>query len=121
MSDNLFLGVKQPGPSKYEPKKEFVKPRITFVKFYPTSGKKDWRPKKTKDPDPGSYDVRKGEKLCGKSEVQHRFAAPRGEHVPEKQTFTTISTKRKKFIPGVGSYNPKLDFIAVPYGRKKMG
>ena len=85
----------------------------------PSQGKKDWKPKKTKDPDPGSYDFRKGQKFCGKSDFIHKFAAPRGEHQTPKETFTTVSTKRKKFIPGVGSYNPKMDFVAIPYFRKR--
>ena len=55
----------------------------------------------------------------GKSDFIHKFAAPRGEKVETKATFTGEVTKSKKFIPGVGSYNPKMDFIAVPYTRKR--
>ena len=80
MSDNLFLGYKQPGPSKYDNKKDIVLNRNPSWKIVPTSGKKDWRPKKTKDPDPGTYEVSKSQKFVGKSEFIHRFAAPRGEN-----------------------------------------
>ena len=119
LSDVQYRAYEVKGFKGYTPNKEFVKPRVTFVKFHPAEAKKDWKPKKTKDPDPGSYDFRKGQIACGKSEMIHRFAAPRGEHQSAKDTFTTISTKRKKFIPGVGSYTPKMDFVAVPYGRKR--
>ena len=59
MSDALYLAKVQPGPEKYKPNKEYVKERVTACHFAPRPAKKDWRPKKTKDPDPGSYDVRK--------------------------------------------------------------
>ena len=41
--------------------------------------------------------------------------------LPKKETFTTLATKKKKFVPGVGSYNPKIDYVAIPYGRKRGG
>jgi len=37
-----------------------------------------------------------------------------------KETFTTQATRAKKFVPGVGSYTPKLDYCAIPYGRKRL-
>ena len=119
MSDALYLAKVQPGPEKYKPNKEWVKQRITSVTFNPRPAKENWRPKKTKDPDPGSYDVRKSQKYCGRSDFIHKFANPRGEGVHTKETFTTQATKSKKYIPGVGSYNPKMDFIAIPYSRKR--
>ena len=121
VSDTVYLAKMQPGPEKYEPKADLIKPRTSICRFNPSQGKKDWRPKKTKDPDPGSYEVRKGQEFVGKAELKLRFAAPRGEHVTPKVTFTTESTRRKKFVPGVGSYNPKIDYVAVPYGRKRGG
>ena len=102
-----------------------MKPRATEVKFHPPGEKKNWKFKKTKDPDPGSYEYRKGQEFCGKSSVKHRFGPPPGEEGENtvrnkpKETFTTVVSRSKKFVPGVGSYNPKIDYVAVPYGRKR--
>ena len=69
LSDGMYLAKKQPGPEKYEPKTDLVKPRASICKFLPSQGKKDWRPKKTKDPDPGSYEVRKSQQYVGRKEL----------------------------------------------------
>ena len=60
ISDTVYLAKAQPGPERYQPKTDLVKPRSSICKFHPGTGKKDWRPKKTRDPDPGTYEVRKG-------------------------------------------------------------
>ena len=60
ISDTVYLAKAQPGPERYQPKTDLVKPRSSICKFHPGAGKKDWRPKKTRDPDPGTYEVRKG-------------------------------------------------------------
>ena len=43
-----------------------------------------------------------------------------GSTTLSKETFTTIMTKSKKWLPGVGSYTPNLDSVSIPYGRKRM-
>jgi len=49
------------------------------------------------------------------------FALPKAEgRVHNKETYTSIMTKSKKFVPGVGSYNPKIDCVSVPYSRKRL-
>ena len=98
-----------------------MKPRITAAKFNPSQGKKSWRPVKSKEPDCASYENGKGKDFVGKSPYIHKFAHPKDTGiVHKKETFTTMATKRKKFVPGVGSYTPKLDYVAVPYGRKRL-
>ena len=99
---------------------------MTAVKFEPAGEKKSWRPKKTKLPDAGSYDFWKSKDWAGKSIEKHRFAPPQQgrrfqNQVKGKETFTTQASKGKKFVPGVGSYDPKIDYVAKPYGRKRGG
>ena len=99
-----------------------IKPRIVAVKIDPdTKGKKNWRPVKSKEPDCASYEYGKSKDFVSKSTLKHRFAAPKEEgHKVVNETFTTQATKRKKFVPGVGSYTPKMDYVAIPYGRKRL-
>jgi len=55
--------------------------------------------------------------------MKHKFAHPKGEEGADKvqkETFTTIMSRRKKFVPGVGSYTPKVDYISTPYARKRL-
>ena len=40
--------------------------------------------------------------------------------VQTKETFTTIMSKSKKYVPGVGSYTPKMEFVSHTYGRKRL-
>ena len=37
-----------------------------------------------------------------------------------RETYTTQISRQKKFVPGAGSYHPKTDYVAVPYGRKRL-
>lgn len=98
-----------------------MKPRILTVKIDPSKGKKDWRPKKTKEPDCASYEYGKGKDFVGKSSFKHSFGMPKESGVQHsKETYTTIMSRQKKFVPGVGSYHPKTDYVAVPYGRKRL-
>ena len=42
------------------------------------------------------------------------------EHVvPENVTFTKKSARLKKFVPGVGSYQPNYEFENKPYFKKR--
>ena len=67
-----------------------VKPRITYVKFDPSKGKKSWRPVKSKEPDCASYEYGKGKDFVGKSPFIHKFAMPKDAGVQQtKETFTT--------------------------------
>ena len=100
-----------------------VKPRILKTKFNPPKEKKSWRPVKTKLPDCASYEYGKSKAYVMRSPFIHKFAMPKdaeGADKVQKETFTTQATRAKKFVPGVGSYTPKLDYIAVPYGRKRL-
>ena len=98
-----------------------MKPRVTAVKIDPSKGKKSWRPVKSKEPDCASYEFGKGKDFVGKSPFIHKFAVPKdAEKKQSKETYTTIISRQKKFVPGVGSYHPKVDYVAVPYGRKRL-
>lgn len=99
-----------------------VKPRILAVKIDPnTKGKKSWRPVKVKEPDCASYEYGPSKDFVSKSPFIHKFAMPKEAGVKQtNDTFTTQATKRKKYVPGVGSYTPKTDFVCVPYGRKRL-
>ena len=56
-----------------------------------------------------------------KSSFTHQFALPKEAGVKQtKETFTTQMSRQKKFVPGVGSYQPKMDYVAIPYGRKRI-
>lgn len=115
------MAAKYPGPCTYSGDANKVKPRILATKIDPAGAKKNWRPVKTNMPDCASYEVGKCKDFCGKSPFIHKFAMPKEAGVKhEKETFTTAATRRKKFVPGVGSYTPKLDYVAVPYGRKRL-
>jgi hypothetical protein len=37
-----------------------------------------------------------------------------------KDTFTTIICRSKKYVPGVGSYTPNMNFVTVSNGRKRL-
>lgn len=91
------------------------------VKIDPSKGKKSWRPIKTKEPDCASYEYAAGKDFVGKSSFTHKFAHPKEAGVKqEKETYTTIISRSKKYVPGVGSYHPKHEYVAIPYGRKRM-
>ena len=98
-----------------------LKPRIVAVKIDPdTKGKKSWKPVKSKEPDCASYEYGKSKDFVSKRSFTHQFAMPKDSgHTHKNETFTTQATKAKKFVPGVGSYHPKVDYVAIPYGRKR--
>ena len=123
LSDAQYLATVQPGPTAYKADHTKVKPRVIECKFGPPKEKKSWRPVKTKEPDCASYENAKAKNYCLRSSFVHRFAAPKdaeGADKVEKETFTTQATRAKKYVPGVGSYKPKYDYVAVPYGRKRL-
>ena len=98
-----------------------MKPRITYVKIAPSQGKKSWKPVKTKEPDCASYEYGQSKDFVSKSPFIHKFAMPKEAGSKQsKETYTTIISRQKKFVPGVGSYTPKIDYVAVPYGRKRV-
>ena len=45
---------------------------------------------------------------------------PKGAEQSERVTFTKVMTRSKRFMPGVGSYQPNFDFVVKPYARKRM-
>lgn len=98
-----------------------MKPRVTAVKFDPAGKKKSWKPIKTNDPHPATYDAGKGKDYVGKSKFIHKFAEPKQEGVKlKKETYTTMAAKQKMFVPGAGSYSPSISYCAIPYGKKRF-
>lgn len=121
MSDYQYIAATHPGPCNYDQDVSKVKARIPAVKIDPSTGQKSWRPIKTKMPDCASYEYAKSKDFVAKSAMKHKFAAPKEAGVKtSKETFTTQACNRKKFVPGVGSYTPKIDYVAVPYSRKRL-
>lgn len=82
-------------------------------------GSKGWRPVKNKAPDCGSYDFFKSKDKIGKKTVSHWFIRPGEKCTNDKVTFTTEFCKMKKFVPGAGTYDAKIDKVSRPYIRKR--
>ena len=121
LSDAQYVAAKYPGPCTYSGDANKVKPRILAVKMGPAGAKKSWKPVKSNKPDCASYEAAKSKDYVGKSPFMHKFAMPKELGVKvDKETFTTATIRRKKFVPGVGAYTPKLDYVAVPYSRKRL-
>ena len=124
LSDAQYVARMYPGPTTYKVDPNKVKPRVLAVRIDPdTKGKKSWKPVKSKEPDCASYEVGKGKDFVGRSQFIHKFAQPKGAEggsKTSKETYTTIISRQKKFVPGVGSYTPKIDYVAVPYSRKRL-
>ena len=60
LSEVQYLGVTKPAPASYNPNKEFVMRRSTSFNIKRLVKENlDWKPKKTKNPDVGSYEVAK--------------------------------------------------------------
>ena len=123
LSDLQYVASKSPGPGTYKADANKVKPTVLTTKFSPNAGSKRWKPVKTKDPDGGSYEIKKSLDFVNKSTIVHSFTSPKGSlpgAIPtSKEMFTTEVTRSKRFVPGVGSYTPKFDRITVPYLRKR--
>ena len=126
-----------PGPTSYKADTKIVRPRAPAVKFAPTKTKKQasWKPVKSKEPDCGTYDLDKGRHFVEKSPIIPKISkispSPSTSNLKEgqqsgsaavqsKETFTTMISNSKKWLPGVGSYTPKVEFVTIPYGRKRM-
>ena len=140
LSDAQYISSTLPGPSTYKSDAKVVQPRVTAVKFAPTKSKKQssWKPVKSQEPDCGTYQVDRARATIEKSPITHKISkiSPISNSAPRlkedgsgpsklgknssKETFTTIMTKQKRWLPGVGSYTPKVEFIDKPYSRKRM-
>lgn len=94
-------------PPPYNAKYELIKPRIKGRGFYPTK-KDNMEPiKKKNEPSPGSYTIDKGyEKTIKKI----RAASISKYNLPQLQDLTV---KRKKIIPGVGTYKWENSFDKI--------
>ena len=112
LSDAQYISSTMPGPSTYKTNAKVVQPRITAVKIAPAKTKKQtsWKPKKSEEPDCGTYQVDKARHLVERSPVTHKISlsntgsaanfregskgAGSGlKNSKSKETFTTIMTK----------------------------
>jgi len=81
-----------------------------------------WKSVKTGLPGPGSHDM-PTQKIRTKPRVTSAYiAAEKGTKHYERETYATIVTKQKKFMPGVGAYNKENCYtkIATPYLKKRL-
>jgi len=84
-------------------------------------GKQGWKPVKSTNPDIGTYEPSKGIEKISKRTVSHFFIRPgTAPTTHEKETFTTVYTKMKKFVPGAGTYDAKITTVSRPYTRKRI-
>jgi hypothetical protein len=73
-------------------------------------------------PGPGSHDM-PTQKIAMKQRVTSAFiGAEKGTKHYERETYATIVTKQKKFVPGVGQYNKENCYakVATPYLKKRL-
>lgn len=65
LSEAEYLGLANPSPSSYSPNKHFIMRRSSsYIYRKPTKEpKNDWKPRKVKEPDVGSYEVSKSVSL----------------------------------------------------------
>ena len=72
--------------------------------------KNDWKPRKAKEPDVGTYEVSKSVSLVKPEYPQVSF--PKGRN----KKFTVLAAESKKHVPGAGHYKfDKMHLIARPY------
>lgn len=81
----------------------------------PTKEDRDWKPKKTKDPGVGAYEVPKSLSFVMTRNPQ--FSVPKSKQLK----FTVEYSNQKKHIPGTGNYKIEkcFDHIARPYIKKR--
>jgi hypothetical protein len=83
--------------------------------FKPTKEKLGWKPVKSSEPDPGSYET-----LSATKNIKTRYpnySMPRSKSLK----FTVEYSNNKKHVPGAGNYNPEKCFksISRPYMKKR--
>ncbi|CDW81767.1 UNKNOWN [Stylonychia lemnae] len=98
IDDAKYFGLQTPG-AIYNPKVEYVKPRIITTKVYADKkDKDDTKIKKSDAPCPGQYDV---ENSYAKTQWTSRVPQfTKRNH----KSFIDIYKKSRDFLPGVGSY-----------------
>ncbi len=90
-------------------------PRSSSWALKPPKDKPHWKPKKTKDPDVGSYDFYKSKDKCLTRNPNYTF------NKSKSQKFTSEIAARKKFVPGCGHYKVEKCYsaISIPYMKKR--
>jgi len=78
--------------------------------------RKGWKPIKSKLPGPDTYDFSKGKSFVSKQAQSITLTKE------TKTTFTSMAARNKKWVPGIGSYNPDkcIDKVSIPYSRKRI-
>ena len=98
--------------------------RAPEAKLYQLINKKSagWRSVKTGLPGPGTHDETT-QKIKTKPRVVSAYlGAEKGTKHYERETYATVVSKQKKFVPGVGNYNKENCYakIATPYLKKRL-
>lgn len=126
LSDAQYLGSTNPAPTSYKIDEQHVRSRSPEWKIpKPLAKAKSYKIIKSKEPDVGTY---KGVSIAKDNLMRKVSVAIIGKPKergfeavnPEKVTFTHESARLKKFVPGVGSYNPNFEVQNKPYFRKRI-
>jgi len=124
LSDCQYIGKCYPGPGSYSAVNfKITEKKAPVISIAPDrSTHKGWKPVKSKNPDCGSYNPANSMDKLAKKTQSVFFLKPGskpGKEKSEKVTFTTEFTRMKKFVPGTGTYEPKLSSVSIPYLRKR--
>jgi hypothetical protein len=92
-----------------------MKRSTSFNIIKPINENKGWRPKKSGEPDPCSYEVLKAVKFV--KTLHPKISFPKSKSLK----FTVEFAKNKKHIPGAGNYKVEkcFDTISRPYMKKR--
>ncbi|CDW82305.1 UNKNOWN [Stylonychia lemnae] len=117
MSEVQYLGQINPSATSYNPDKLKLMKRSSSWAIKKPIKEKDpgWRPKKTKDPDVGTYETAKSKTFIKTKHPVISFTKSKSIK------FTVEYSNSKKHIPGSAAYKwePCFDKISVPYMKKR--
>ena len=122
LSDCQYIGKSYPGPGTYaDINHKWTEKKAAAIKIAPDNSKsKGWKPVKSKAPDMGTYEPAKSLEKFARRTASTYFLKPGSKPGKgEKVTFTTEFTRMKKFVPGSGTYDVKMNSVSVPYLRKR--
>lgn len=125
ISDAQYMGQATPGPGGYKVDEQHTRSRSPVLKWQnPPERKNHYKITKSKEPDVGTYNPGKSKDVTSQQRktIVTTFARPKEPGAPEveKVTYTKAMARSKKWMPGVGSYDPKDDFQHKPYLRSKL-
>eukprot|EP00347_Sterkiella_histriomuscorum_P022174 403331418 len=118
LSEIQYVAKQQPGPASYSPKTSLLLTRSHSYKIVkPIKDKKiTWKPEKSNEPDPCSYDT--SNSLIFLKPKSSQIAMPKSKNIK----FSMIIAKSKEFIPSSAHYQKEkcYDVISRPYMQKRL-